>query len=836
MKKLSFIILLLFISCSLTGQERYLDKARGHLKENDFFHAAENLEKALELTGNLEERKRIMIDIAEAYMAMNYFWKAIPYYQNFLADGTCEDANIYKQYGLALRYTGKYEKALEQFNLALALSPNDDETRNQIEKIKAWRNDSLSQPYNPITPVNQLNTAFSEYGLAWVEKQLLFASTRVDSAGQEIDGRTGQGYSRIFIAAFDSSGNSWHNPENISPQLKTEYNAGTFTFDKHHNSGYYMECNRKHNSCKIYKTKLEGGEWSKGRPVPFNKNTYSIGHPALTSDGRYMYFVSDMAGGRGGRDIYVSRKKAEGNWTLPVNAGKEINTVADEMFPWILGDSLLFFASKRKKGYGGLDLYASFIYNDQAGEAVHLSKPFNSPSDDFSMILNDDSKGGYFVSNRNYKNSDDIYSFPKFPISVRVQGKITKKGTGEPFARAMVIFEQPGNFTDTIRSDSNGNYTYIVLQPYTYYEIECTAPGFHAQLQPLTISDPDVIYKRKPHKIDFALQKAVRAAIAGKVLNREDKQPMPDETLQLAGTNGTKKITTTNEDGQYQFEELPANAAYTVKISKEGYFAESRECVIPIIEEPTVFSKDNGCDMDFLLTKIQKEKEIVLQDIYYDFDKATLRPTSKKELDKLASMLKETPRVVIQINSHTDSRGSQSYNMRLSKRRAKSVVDYLTKKGVNPERLSSKGYGESQPLISQAGTEAEHQINRRTSFNILEIRETGDSKELVSAEQEDDLTFRIQLLVSKSSIETDKRFNDILQKLPSLGIITSPTSTGLFRYEAGAVETIDEARKMEQQIKQLGYKDAFLVAYHRENKIPLKKAMEMIGKKSVKLK
>ncbi|HKK11116.1 MAG TPA: OmpA family protein, partial [Bacteroidales bacterium] len=285
---------------------------------------------------------------------------------------------------------------------------------------------------------------------------------------------------------------------------------------------------------------------------------------------------------------------------------------------------------------------------------------------------------------------------------------------------------------------------------------------------------------------------------------------------------------------------------YQIKVSKEGFFSESRKITIPPLSSSSLFSKATGYDTDFELTRIQKEKEVVINNIFYDFNKASLRPESKKELNKLVSMLKETPNVIIQINSHTDSRGSDSYNQRLSQRRAQRVVDYLTRNGVSPDRLFARGYGEKRLLVKNASAETEHQLNRRTAFKVLAVlaekssptHEPAIAEESGSGTQQkveqgsteeraitNNLSYRVQVMVTSKRLDEDS-FRKLVSGIPNVRLFREKSGE-VFKYQIGERSTYQQAVELRRQVVALGQKDCFIKAYHRGEKVSVNEALKI---------
>ena len=368
----------------------------------------------------------------------------------------------------------------------------------------------------------------------------------------------------------------------------------------------------------------------------------ALGHPSISPDGKYLYFVSDAVGGFGGKDIY--RCKISGSETGPMeNLGEEINTSGDEMFPYVRDSVTLYFASNGHPGMGGLDLFKATKDSLGNWSVENMGFPINSSSDDFGITFEGKKEKGFFSSNRNdAKGFDHLYSFEKPVITVHIEGFV----------------------------------------------------------------------------------------------NDVDEYPIENAIVRIVGRDGLNAKVPTKKDGSYQVE-LERDIKYVMMASAQGYLNQNYEL------HTSPEEKNETYIVDFYLSPISKP--VVIENIFYDFDKATLRPESKKALDEMIKMLNDNPNVTIELGAHTDRKGSDKYNERLAQRRAQSVVDYLIAGGIAQDRLEAKGYGESVPKtinkrmakqydflnegdvlseefilkLSPEQQEIADQINRRTEFKVI---------------------------------------------------------------------------------------------------------------------
>lgn len=799
------------------------EKGKKAEKHNNFTAAIKAYKKAFNAETAEDNRKVIAYRIAGCYAAMNNFTASFPWYEDAIGPET-KNIEYYIDYGDALARSGNIKKSVKILETGLSLSPDHPLLTRKINAFKAADKAKKEEPLFNIGYLEFLNTEFSEFGPGWMEGRLVFASTRLDEDNNRIDGRTGQGYSNLYVSVYDDEKQHWSPPEKFEGAINSRFNDGTFAYDPVMQTGYTMQCNENLDNCRIISAVYNEDEntWTDPEKITFDIHTFSIGHPSLNKDASVMYFVSDLSGGYGGKDIWKVNKKPDGSWGLPINLGEKINTPGDEMFPFILGDSILVFASDEHPGFGGLDLFYSMKKDFEFQPPVNMGYLFNGSSDDFGMIIKEDLLGGVFCTNRKTTSGDDLYAFDDFPLLIRIQGKITDASNHRPIPISTIVIRK-NKETKTLTSDQQGKYKYFGLMPYETYEVEVEKEGYHPEKRIIELDTKQLNEIGHILELDFELTRMLfTVAISGKVVERTTQKLMPGETVEIMGSNGYHSITYTDEMGKYRFDELKPENDYTVKVSKEDYFSEARSCKVPRVTRSMTFSKETGHDLDFELTKIEKKKEIVLNNIYYDFDKATLRPESKTELNKLASMLTETPGVAIQISSHTDNRGSDTYNKKLSDKRAASVVSYLISQGIDKSRLISKGYGEENLLITNASTEDEHQQNRRTTFKVTEV---GEDPQAGSGEN-DKLEYRIQLMSTREPIPGGHLFREVLDKIPNTHVFVNQ-SDGMFKYEIGSRKTLKEAQKLKKKLVKIGYEDCFLNAYSGGKKITMEEAKRL---------
>lgn len=835
----SILVFFMMISNVTIAQEKSFATAAQASASGNYVDAISIYKKTLNNITDPIRRQETFYNIGISYLKMNRYAEALPWLRDAVHSNS-PYVEHYFSYAEALTYLGKVDKAVEIYKKVLKQYPNNEYAYQKLHALECFEKE-LPRVIK-VKQQSKINSFSSDYSPAWYGDNIVFSSTRTGKYKHE-NKRTAQAYSDLYIASYNGATEEWENPVAFDA-LNSKYSEGVFAYDNLFHSAFVMRCFNKNRDCKIMvASKNNDDTWSKLKEVSF-EGRQKIGHPAISSDGNRLYFVSDMKGGYGGKDIWVISRIEKEVWGMPQNLGPSVNSADDEVFPSVVGDSLLFFASNRTGSIGGLDVYLSKIDGDKYNQAVHLQYPINSTADDFSLIWNN--KGGLFTSNReNEARSDDIYSFKGFPLQIILHGVVYDKENSGVIPNASVVLNFR-NMTSQLSTDSLGRFT-VAVPVYTKGKIFIACDNYKDYSTELYLNDKRLLYDAKDVYEDYYLvPPQPLATISGYVTDRESNEPIVNQLVEISGSRGFKTSVKTNQEGKYVFNDLLPKRIYVVKIKKEGYFSDSRRCTIPKLVTSMMFNTDTGYDMDFQLTEIQQKKEVVIRNIFYDFNKATLRPESRNELRNLVSMLQETPNVIIQINSHTDTRGRADYNLRLSQRRAQSVVDYLTQHGISSDRLFAKGYGETQPVVVNATTDDEHQLNRRTSFRVLAVLEKASSKmpdikydqqELSKKTVEENNTpanivdlsasikknssaiiYRIQLFSSSKRINADKKFFVLINNTTNTKLIENKVG-GLYKYEIGERYTYADAVILRTKIVSLGHKDCFITAYKNGDKI-----------------
>jgi outer membrane protein OmpA-like peptidoglycan-associated protein/tetratricopeptide (TPR) repeat protein len=690
---------------------------------NDYFNSFK-FEKAAEVYEDILKKNPEDITALRgagvARMRTSHFDQAENHFAALTKIPTSTDKDLL-DYAYVLKIQRKYDEAVVVYEKYLSYGPDpylEGYTYND------WATRIIRDSARFEIRETQVNSANSDFAPAFTENGMVFSSSRKQGKGKrKIYAWNDQSYLNLYTCEITPDSNLT-NAKVMKNQANSRYHEGTITYDPVHKIMYFTRNNflkGKKNAdddgtlkLGIFYASYADGKIGKVKPFPFNEPEFSVGHPSISADGRKMYFVSDMEGGYGGTDIYVSVRNLD-FWSPPVNLGPKINTPGNEMFPSTDSRGTLYFASDYHPGLGGLDLFYTSL--EDSAKVKNFGYPINSSYDDFSLIAHADGLSGYYTSNRpGGQGDDDIYAFVVHPVSTIIcSGKVFDLASGDHIPNATILVRDPA--TNSVQevsviTDEAGNFR-VELPFASTYELVGSKDGYFDKA--IQINNDG----RTGFVDDVELYlTAMDYASEGTVYFAFDGSPVSGALVTLKSLDGTvlgEKIT--DDDGGYFFG-LDPESQYIIEASLDNYPTQ------------TVVIDTRGLDAsvihsDIRMFNYEKGTIVQLDNIYYNYDQATIRSDAQRDLDRLTAILKSNPSMRIELRSHTDSRGTDSYNLRLSDRRAKAAVDYLIKKGIAPKRLVWKGYGETELLnncVNDADcSETEHQKNRRTEFKILDI-------------------------------------------------------------------------------------------------------------------
>lgn len=659
---LSLFLSSIFIISSCSYVQKIKDGSTAYDRKQ-YSKAITMLNSEYKKTKSRVEKGKIAYMLGDSYKRTNQIEKSVNWFLAAYDNSYGVDAQ--KEYAYALKRTGQYEDAMKAFkNLGIEIG-SPYEYRREITACKLAL-DWLSRKDKTGYTVELLpfNTSNADYAPSiYKDGQLLFTSDRNSSTGEDTYYWTGNNFSDVFLA--NPADNS---VDQFDMNINTPANEGTVVFNKDYTEMIFTRCydeeKNTDNYCKLMTSSFEEGAWTAAVPLNFTEEKINYGHPAFSADGSTLYFSSNHPDGWGGYDIYSAERTADG-WDVPRVLSRSINTSGNEKFPTIDKDTL-YFASDHHPGLGGLDIFKSYkMGNGNWSPVNNVLPPINSSGDDFAMVIDYDSQ-----------KEEDVLQLGYFSST-------REKGAGN----------------DDI------------------YRFERRLPPPPPPL-PDTVEEKPIVYKLL---LDvYVLEKIYKFADNpnSKVLGRK---PLPSSKLNITINGKNKKSIEINESGLYELE-MDENTDYRFLAEKEGYLNNiSKFSTKGIGKDPN--NPILKFELEIELDKIFINQEIVLENIYYDYDRWDIRADAQPTLNELSGLLNRNPNINIQLSSHTDCRGQNNYNQNLSQRRAESAVEYLITKGIAAERLTAVGYGESIPAddcVCTRCTEEEHQSNRRTTFKILD--------------------------------------------------------------------------------------------------------------------
>lgn len=620
-----------------------------------------------------------------------------------------------------------------------------------------------------------INTPRMEFSPAFYQGGLVYVSQNRNGL---IDEKTGQRFYELFFADLDPNGMPVR-PSNFSIEINSELHEGPVALNRQYDRIYFTRSNIKKGvtkagkgkkvNLKIFEARRGEFDWESLEELPFNHDDYTCMHPALSPDGNKLFFASNNPDdGYGGMDLYVVEKK-EGRWGTPFNLGPEINTPGNEVFPFLHESGTLFFTSDTHKGYGGLDVFMVDL-SDRTGGVMNLGEPFNSKEDDLGLILAKDGKTGYFTSNRpGGVGGDDIYFF-ETPDGIRgmkipeTHDLVVTVYDGEASRRISGANLRIYNRTDDGMIDDQDLYDLELLPSEAYGEMVMKLVRKKEQF----LGDPDVKTDRLgqgvlpveqdhkyvllvskdgyaskelaytvgpdelPRPVEIVLEPKNCIELTGKIRSAAGRQDISGALVRIINQcNETEILSRTKFDGVFSAC-LELGCDYTIISEHNNYSPELTRISLQNLRGRRYAEVEMQMEpMDEFSEKepIRKGTVIVLENIYYDFNKSAIRRGAARELDGLLRLMEEYKSMVIRLGSHTDCRGSDEYNLKLSEKRAESAKQYLVDRGIAPDRVKTIGYGETQPRnrcdcrTNVDCTEAEHQYNRRTEVRIISIDE-----------------------------------------------------------------------------------------------------------------
>lgn len=594
------IVLLLLTACS-AGKS--LKRAEASYALGEYYEAAKHYRKAYRKISPRERTKRgkVAFKMGECYARINYTQRAKAVYLNAIRY-RYSDSIIFLKVAECYRKTGDYKHAAQNYQIYLEHNPSSRRAKNGLtscEIAKTWKNNPTRHLVKNAKIFNSRRADYAPVLAGDEFDQLYITSSRKTAKGNEINNITGMKSVDIFLAQKDEK-KKWERPEVIDSEINSEFEDGTPAFSPDGKTMYFTRCRLDDQYpayAEIYASERTGAQWAAPQKCEIIKDSLSsVAHPAVSPDGKYLYFSSDMPGGEGGLDLWRCEILGK-DFGYVENLGNKINTPGDEVFPTFRNNGNLYFSSDGHVGMGGLDIYRAQKDSKDKWHIHNMKSPINSYGDDFGMTFEGEYNRGYFASNRrNYRGWDHIYSF----------------------------------------------------------EV------------------PEIIY-----------------TVTGWVYEKEGYE-LPKALVNIVGKDGTYKKVNVKKDGSFTLR-IKRGTSYAMMATCRGFLNYKQELTTDTIAQNTSYT------LQFPLSSIGRP--VLIENIFYEYNKAKLTSASTKALNELIQLLKDNPHVTIELSSHCDYVGSTGFNKRLSQRRAESVVQYLIKGGIDKERLRAKGYGKSKPKV-----------------------------------------------------------------------------------------------------------------------------------------
>lgn len=638
------------------------------------------------------------------------FWFEKAHEAKILNDGDAVD------YFKVLMLKGKYDEAkilAKEFSGNLQVLPAAKAFINEDNFIARFKKDSAHYQIKEY-PVN---SGTADFAPVWLGEDLYFISAR-SSHGTPV-GRFAANNQHFLKIMKAEKGKK--DMLKIRMQKKTwahSFHDGHVAFSPDGKTAYltvnHWKAKKKGDKrvFGIYESKLVNGKWTKPQALEMNSLKYNVGHVSISPDGNSMVFASDMNGGKGGVDLYMA-KLENGKWSNVQNLSN-LNTDGNEMFPSFDSNGDLYFSSDYYLGLGGLDIYYSAYQNGTFKSPVNMGYGLNSAADDFAITFKSNGEA-YFSSNRS-DFVDKIYHTKIAPYLVPFEVVVKDATTGLPLENANVIIENKmlGKQIELI-SDKEGK-VYVDLEQADGYVLITEKDRYLSQEVSLSGLNGVQRGDKRSEKVDL-----IPAKNMAKIRLVDDKtgEALPFAQVRIIVTGNAEMLKTQTDANGNVFVEFKPGSDAMIWASKKGYFDNTVSMKLPKNDSSNV-ARTVG------LTAFEKDLKLEIENIFYDYAKYSLRKESEKELDKVAEFLLANDNILVELGSHSDSRGNDKSNLDLSQKRAESCVNYLISKGVPAKNIIARGYGETQ-ILNKCGngvkcTEAEHQVNRRTELRILEIK------------------------------------------------------------------------------------------------------------------
>jgi outer membrane protein OmpA-like peptidoglycan-associated protein/tetratricopeptide (TPR) repeat protein len=658
-----------------------------------------------------ESSETIKLKIARSYSLIDDYQSSAAWYGQVLNDSATVGKPLDQyHYAEALLATGKAQEAEVWYKKFYMSAPTDSRSYRKYENVGSVDNLYSDSTMMRISQI-PINTEVEEMAAIKYDEGYVFLSSRKSNDWVDNDFLRDEDLLNLYYVKY-SVVSGWQEVKSFDKDINSPYHEGPLTFYANQQKLILTRSNTVDNKpvkskggttkLQLYEVSKENSTWSKAKPLPFDNPEYSFAHPSLAAGDDTLYFASDMEGGYGGADIYMSVKH-EGVWGEPKNLGYQINTEGDEMYPYII-DNRLFFSSNGLVGLGGLDIYKAFIANGKIQQVVNLGYPINTPQDDFAYFLDKQTLTGTLSSTRpGGKGKADIYLFNY--EGQELSGIITDDDDSTVIFGALVKLIQDGVVIDSIYTTEKGLFSFYL--PLTSdFTLEVSKEGHFASL-PVGVASREAVIDMDTMRI--ALRKQDLFA-SGRILNNETQELMSDVRVVIYNTTDSKIDTMyTDTKGTYSFV-LELGKEFSIYAGKSGFLVSGADINTLKISEGEIRN-------DIVLELEYSRKNVV----QFDYDKYALKREAVDILNRTVRAMNNSSNQLV-ISAYADARGTAEYNQKLSDKRARAVLNYFIKQGIPESRIIARGFGETLHLNRCTDgvdcEEIEHSKNRRAEIKI----------------------------------------------------------------------------------------------------------------------
>ena len=677
----------------------------------------------------------VLINLGDCYRLTNNNKGQLICYGKLVKTGKAEEVHkLY--YGQALMEAGKYGDA-KRFIDEFKSDKRGEELAKGISNLQQFSKNAAA--YAVVE--SPFNTPYDDFSACtFMNDKIVFTSTRTKSTWiTKKHGWTGNSYCHMYMTEKDQFG-EYETPAMFIAEFATKFNDGPFCSSKDGQTIFFTRngINKKEKSLdgsqklRIFQATIIKDDIQSLMDLKFNSNEYNCAHPAISADGKTLYFASDMGGGQGGMDIWYCKLDASGAWGTPVNMGDKVNTKGNELFPSITEENILYFASNGHEGLGGLDIYETKIKEDKAGKIYNMGKPVNSEHDDFAYNLNADGKKGFLSSNRKTGGmNDDIYTvdvLKKVARGKTVNFIIKNKETQEPLPLTTIKLN-----TDSFTTNEKGEFQFVLEEDVNYKMVVKKEKYFDIEDSISTKSSTEEDEFTKT----IELEKDPNLTLLAGIYDAKTGAGIEGVKIKIKdlAVSNDFELLQTEKNGEYRKplkgKRIGDKLLYLVTIEKEGYVTKTTNFTYEIKKEGEIQMNELlALTIGKVEVGMDLAKMIDIKPIYFDLGKSKIRPDAAIELNKVVAVMKEYPAMIIELGAHTDCRGAAAQNLKLSGARATAAAAYIVKQGIDKSRISGKGYGESKLLnscacegkVKPSCSEDEHAKNRRTEFIIVKLK------------------------------------------------------------------------------------------------------------------